>query len=103
MVSISVKLNSICLPSEDVIAREIGDEMLIVPLVAGIVDADDALYTLNPTAHMIWNYLDGKKTLQEIIDILSRNHDASYEEIKEDVLGFVNEMIDHSIINIVNA
>jgi hydroxylamine reductase (hybrid-cluster protein) len=77
--------------------------LLIVPLVAGMVEADDALYTLSPTARVIWKHLDGKKTLQDIIDLLSQAYDASYEEIKEDVLGFASEMVYHSIITIVNS
>ena len=101
-MSISLNLTSICKPSEEVIAREIGGEMLLVPLVAGMVEGDDALYTLSPTAHDIWKQLDGKKTLQEIIDVLSQKYSASLEEIKEDVLGFATEMVDHSIITIVN-
>lgn len=99
----SIDETSICVPSENVIAREIGGELLIIPLVAGIVEADDALYTLSPTAKSIWKYLDGKNTLREVIDILSQTYDGSLEEIKEDVLGFATEMIDHSIITIVNA
>ena len=36
-------LATVCIPSEDVVAREIEGEIVIVPLVAGIADADDEL------------------------------------------------------------
>ena len=42
-----VTLNTICTPSEDIVARKIEGGMIIVPLVAGIGDTDDELYTLN--------------------------------------------------------
>jgi hypothetical protein len=42
-----VTLDTVCVPSMDVVAREIEGDMVIVPLVAGIGDADDELYTLN--------------------------------------------------------
>ena len=45
---------TVCAPSDDVVAREIEGEIIIVPLVAGIGDADDELYTLNETGHAIW-------------------------------------------------
>ena len=34
-------------PSEDVVAREIEGEFIIVPLAAGIGDMEDELYSLN--------------------------------------------------------
>jgi hypothetical protein len=49
-----VRLDTICAPSDDVVAREIEGDIMIVPLVAGIGDADDELYTLNETGRAIW-------------------------------------------------
>jgi hypothetical protein len=61
-----VILESICMPSGDVVAREIEGEVVIVPLVAGIGDADDELYTLNETGQAIWKKLDGQRTLKDV-------------------------------------
>ena len=61
----SVSLQTVCAPSDDIVAREIEGEIIIVPLVAGIGDADDELYTLNETGQAIWAHLDGQKTLAE--------------------------------------
>ena len=58
-----VTLKTTCTPSEDIVAREIEGEIIIVPLVAGIGDADDELYTLNETGQAIWQKLDGQRTL----------------------------------------
>ena len=100
-MSLSLKPKSICIPSENVIAREIGDDILIVPIVAGMVDGDDSLYTLNPTARAIWNHLDGKNTLEQVIKILSQSYETPGDEIKEDVYGFIQEMIDRTILTII--
>ena len=102
-MAINLNLKSICLPSENVIAREIGDELLIVPLVAGMVDGDDALYTLSPTAQMIWKHLDGKNTLQDIIEVLSLSFDEENDEISKDVFGFITEMNEYEIISVING
>jgi len=53
-MEIQVTMDTICMPSEDVVAREIEGDMIIVPLVAGIGNADDELYTLNETGKAIW-------------------------------------------------
>jgi len=57
-------LKTICIPSDDVVAREIEGDVIIVPLATGIGDAEDELYTLNPTGQAIWQKLDGQRTLQ---------------------------------------
>jgi len=89
----AVTLKTICLPSEDVVAREIEGEMIIVPLVAGIGDADDELYTLNETGHAIWQALDGEKSLGQVAETLAAAFAAPPEEIRSDVLGFAAEMV----------
>ena len=45
----TLTLDMICAPSEDVVAREIEGEIVIVPLASGIGDMEDELFTLNET------------------------------------------------------
>lgn len=89
---------SICAPSEDVVSRDIDGDIIIVPLVAGIGETDDELYTLNPTGQAIWQKLDGQRTLGEIAEDLSREFSSPAEEITADVLGFATEMASRGIL-----
>ena len=93
-----VDLNGIYIPSEDVVAREIEDEIIIVPLTVGIADMEDELYTLNETGRTIWKRLDGTKSLQEVVEELSREYEAAPEEIEEDVMGLVSELLERKIL-----
>ncbi len=86
-------LETVCLPSEDVVAREIEGEMILVPLVAGIGDADDELYALNDTGKAIWNALDGERTLGQVAKLLFEEFECTPEILREDVLGFAGEMV----------
>ncbi|TFG60115.1 MAG: PqqD family peptide modification chaperone, partial [Deltaproteobacteria bacterium] len=61
-----IRMDAAYIPSEDVVAREIEGELIIVPLAAGIGDLEDELYTLNETGKALWARLDGKSTLTEI-------------------------------------
>ena len=54
-----ITLDLVCIPSEDVVARIIEGELIIVPLVSGIGDMDDELYSMNGTGRAIWSRLDG--------------------------------------------
>jgi hypothetical protein len=93
-----ITLWSICTPSDDVVVREIEGEVVIIPLIAGIGDADDELYTLNPTGQAIWQKLDGKRTLKEVASLLKDEFNAPDEEIEVDVLGFSKEMVKRGIL-----
>lgn len=95
-----VTVETVCIPSEDVVAREIEGDMIIVPLVAGIGDADDELYTLNETGKAIWKKLDGIKSLGQISEELIEEFSAPADEIKKDVLGFATEMVTRRILSI---
>jgi hypothetical protein len=89
---------TICAPSPDIVAREIEGEIIIVPLVAGVGDADDDLYTLNETGHVIWHLLDGNRSLGEIARLLGNQFDAPLEELEADVLGFADELLHRRIL-----
>jgi len=43
----TINRDSVYAVSDDVVAREIEGEIIIVPLVAGIGDLEDELFTLN--------------------------------------------------------
>jgi hypothetical protein len=88
-----VYLNKIYVPSEDVVAREVEGELIIVPLVSGIGDIEDELYTMNETGKAIWDRLDGKRTLRDVIKGLSDEFEASSEQIERDVIGLVKELV----------
>ena len=97
-MKMEVTLDAICTPSGDVVAREIEGDVVIVPLVAGIGDADDELYTLNETGQAIWQKLDGQRTLKDVAETLAGEFDMSLSEIADDVLGFAGELTRRGIL-----
>ena len=89
----TINRNAVYVVSEDVVAREIEGEIIIVPLVAGIGDLEDELFTLNATGKAIWERIDGKRPLRDIIIDLSTEYQAPPGEIEADVLGLVEELV----------
>lgn len=90
--------NAVCEKSDGVIAREIEDETIIVPLVAGIGDADDELYTLSETGRAVWRAIDGRRSLREVAALLADEFDAPLEAIERDVIGFADELLRRGIL-----
>ncbi len=79
-------------PSEDVVVREVESELIIVPLVAGVGDLEDELYTLNETGRAVWRRLDGLRTVRAIVDELAEEFEAPAGAIEADVLGLLAEL-----------
>jgi hypothetical protein len=85
-------------PSDEIVAREIEGELIIVPLTAGIGNLEDELYSLNETGREVWRRLDGTLTLSEIAAQLSAEFAAPIDEIEADVLGLAAELLQRRMI-----
>jgi hypothetical protein len=79
-------------PSENVVARDVQGEFIIIPITSGVGDIEDEIFTLNETGRAIWDRLDGKRALKNIAIELSVEFEAPLEKIEEDVLGLVKEL-----------
>lgn len=93
-----VSLGNVYSISDDIVAREIEDELIIVPLVAGIGNLEDELFTLNETGKAIWRQLDGKKSLEVIVANLAQEYSAQPHEIEQDVVGIVGELANRGMV-----
>lgn len=98
MDQIEVRRDAVYVPSDDVVAREIEGEVIIVPLTAGIGDMDDELYTFNDTGRAVWNKLDGERKLADVIDELAAEFDAEPDTLDRDVTGLVAELVKRRIV-----
>ena len=91
-MDIDIRLDQVYVPSDDIVAREIEGELIIVPLVAGIGDMEDELFSLNDTGKDIWHRLDGKTTLAGVAKALAAEYSAQPDDIERDVVGLVEEL-----------
>ena len=84
--------------SENVIFKEIEDELVIVPFSEGIGKIDEAVYSLNKTGHEIWNRLSGEYRLAEIIDQLAELYEGRREIIENDVISLIQDLIQRGFV-----
>lgn len=94
----ALNLNQVFSPSEDIVARKIEGELIIVPLAAGIGDLEDELYTLNETGRSIWEMLNGHHNLGDIVSAMDQEYDAPKDQISQDVFGLVEELLKRKIL-----
>lgn len=86
-----INLNSVVKPSEKIVPRKTDDEYVLVPVSNNIADMD-SVYTLNETGAYIWEKLDGKSTLAEIIVSMQSEFDVDAGTAENDLLSFIKEM-----------
>ena len=87
-----VTIDSAYLPSEDVVARDIEGEFILVPLASGMGETEDEIYTLNETGRAIWEKLDGRR-IRDMIEALEAEFESQQGEIERDVVGLVEELV----------
>lgn len=93
-----IHLQGVYRPSEDIVAREIEGELIIVPLTSGFGDMEDELYTFNETGKAIWDLLDGQRDLAAVVAALTEDFEAPARDLEQDVLGLVAELVDRGIL-----
>ncbi len=93
-----IKLDAAYRPSENVVAREIEGELIIVPITAGVGDMEDELYTLNDTGKAVWHRLTGSTSVREIISCLADEYDAPFDIVETDVTGLLTELLSRTMV-----
>jgi len=91
-------LNAVYAPSKDVVTREFDKELIIIPLVSGIGDTENELFTFNDAGKAIWDKLDGKRNLEGVVKELSAEFEDLGEKLGEDVIELVTELLRRKII-----
>ncbi len=95
---IEIKLNAVYLPSDKIVARDIEGEILIIPIGAGLADLNDEMFSLNGTGVAIWKKLHPTNNVETICNDLVTDFDASFDQIKDDVTGFLRMLLAKQII-----
>jgi hypothetical protein len=88
-------------PSTEVVARLIEGQLLIVPLVSGVGDLEDELYTLNETGRAIWEKLDGSRTIDQVAREMSCEFDVAEDAARLDVINLVEELLGRKLLVVV--
>ncbi len=95
--SMQIPLDGVPSRSENVVFRKIENEYILVPLLSTSADVE-AIYNLNEIGAIIWEHIDGKKSLREIIGELAEEYEVEPEEAERDVLDFVRDLTGSQLI-----
>jgi len=79
--------------SPRIAARMLGDEMLVMS------GRDSMLFTLNPTATILWRAADGATSLDEIVERrICPEFEVNAEDAKRDAAALAEDLAKHGIL-----
>ena len=77
--------------NQNFVFRQIDDETLLVPIKDNVGDLG-SIYNLNQVAAFVWQHMDGKKTLNDIKDLMTGEFEVSGPDAEQDLTEFVGEL-----------
>jgi hypothetical protein len=77
-----------------VMARQVGDETVILDLAGG------TYYGLDPVGARIWQLMGEGKPLGEICDTMLDEYDVSREALQRDVLELAGKLLERKLISV---
>ncbi len=92
-------MDSIPIRNENIIFRKIEDEYILVPMLASS-DEVEHIFNLNQVGADVWERIDGKKTVKDIVGALVMEYEGEPEEVEGDVIEFLNDILDAGIIEL---
>jgi hypothetical protein len=91
-------LKSIPARSASIVTRKTGNEYVLVPITNNIADMN-SVYTLNETGAFIWEQIDGKRNVEEIINELTIEYDIDKQNAESDVFTFIEAMSKYLVVH----
>jgi len=82
---------------EDVIAQQVGEEMVLLDLEAGVY------YGLDPVGRRIWELLTEHRRLRVVFETIAEEYDVTPEVLQQDLLQLVQELQARGLTQVVGT
>ena len=83
--------DKVVIPTQ-VMARQVGDETVILDLASG------TYFGLDPVGARIWQLLGEGKTLAEICQMMLEEYEVEREQLETDVLRITGELLERGLV-----
>lgn len=84
----------------ELVEREIEGELLVIPIMAGVGDADANLYSFNEQGAAIWKLMDGTRSVGEIADAICAEYEVAREQVIREIITFCEDMLSRNLIQL---
>jgi hypothetical protein len=87
-----VELNDRLIASNDVVAREVGGETMLLDLASG------TYFGLDPIGGKVWQLLEGGCSLGEACDAIAAEYEIGRQELEQDLLALAENLAAKNLI-----
>jgi hypothetical protein len=77
-----------------VVARQVGDETVILDLASG------TYFGLDPVGARIWQLIETGKSLAQVCDQMVEEYDVAREVLEQDALALARDLVDRKLISV---
>ena len=85
--------DKVTIPAQ-VMAREVGDETVILDLANG------TYYGLDPVGARIWQLMVEGQTLTQVCEVMLAEYEVTREEIERDVLALLQTLMERQLVSV---
>jgi Coenzyme PQQ synthesis protein D (PqqD) len=83
--------------NQDVVARQIEEELIIVPIRRGVGDMN-SLYTLNSVGSVLWEFMAQEHSLTEMVARVCDEFEVTASQANSDIQAFLDSMLEEKLI-----
>lgn len=83
-----------------IISKVIGEETVLVPIRNNTANLEE-IFILSETAGRIWEHIDGKKCIEEIKKIITKEFNVGLQEAQADIISFFKQLKKEGCIGMV--
>ena len=87
-----IDLDKVYCVNDRVASRKIVDELILVPLRDSVAEME-SLYSLNEVGARVYDLVDGKRAVRDIIAAIVEEFDVSAEQAEGDVTQFIEQLV----------
>jgi Coenzyme PQQ synthesis protein D (PqqD) len=82
---------------DSLVARDLAGEKVIIP-VRGKVGDLGSIYTLNAVANDVWNLLDGRRRLCDVVNRLQQEYEVDPRTLASDIQQLMKDLQQEGLI-----
>lgn len=101
-MKININPDAIYAASDSVVVRLVEDQIVLFSVEPDKKDEDNEPYFLNTTGRIIWQKLDGRKKLKDVVKALSAEFRTPAKVVEKDVAAFVEKLVEKKMLVLVS-
>ena len=92
-----VDLKNVISRADNIVSRKTGTEYVLIPVTNNIADMN-SVFTMNETGAFIWEKIDGKRSMEDLVKILIGEYEVDFDTAVADLMGLLEQMKDFLVI-----